>query len=114
MARAFAHHVSTSWRIWNDLGGRNRDREEGALTCVSLVGQEELEALARVAGFEAQCAILAQKEIAGAGGGRGLSEHSADWYLLEFFRKAVQLSGEIYMAGDPTRSTVGGGTSWGI
>lgn len=106
MAQAFAHHVSTSWCIWNDLGGRERDKEDGALTCVTMLGREELDTLSRIAEFEAECAILAQRKIARTGSWcqEELDKQPEDWYLLEFFRKAVHLSGEIYMSGDPTRS----------
>jgi hypothetical protein len=111
LAQTFAQHVSTSWRIWNDLGGRVRDEVEGAFTSCSFVarGGGALDSLVRIADFEAGCAVSAQKRLFELENcGRDVEsfggEKSGSWCYLEFFRRAVHLSGEIYLAGDPTRS----------
>jgi len=113
LAQTFAQHVSTSWRIWNDLGGRVRDAEEGAFTSCNFVaggGGGVLDSLARVADFEAGCALMVQRrllELENSGGERSVGGGElGSWCCLEFFRRAVHLSGEIYLAGDPTRSSV--------
>lgn len=105
-AQAFAQHVSASWRIWNDVGGRVRDEEEGASTSCSFTAKNDMQSLMKLANFEVECAILAQNRLS------ELAEQSRNeerddfraWNCLEFFRQAVQQSGDIYMAGDPTRS----------
>jgi hypothetical protein len=112
LAQTFAQHVSASWRIWNDLGGRVRDEEEGAFTsCSFAVGGAALDELASIADFEAACIVLVQQrlvELSDCYGQEMLSgRESRRWRCLEFFRKAVHLSGEIYLAGDPTRSYAG-------
>jgi hypothetical protein len=109
LAQTFAQHVSTSWRIWNDLGGRVRDAGEGAFTsCNFAAGGSALDALVRVADFEAGCAVSAQRRLFELEnyGGKFTGRKSGSWCCLEFFRRAVHLSGEIYLAGDPTRSSI--------
>jgi hypothetical protein len=106
LAQTFAHHVSAGWRIWNDIGGRVRDEQEGAFTSCSFVPESDLKSLMLIADYEADCTLVAQRKLC------ELLSHSqaekiegySDWKGLEFFRKAVHLSGEIYTAGDPTRT----------
>lgn len=106
LAQAFAQHVSASWRIWNDVGGRVRDEEEGAFTSCSFTAKNDMQSLMEVANFEVECARLAQNRLSEILGQCHDKESDGfrAWHCLEFFRQAVQISGEIYMAGDPTRS----------
>ena len=110
LAQTFAQHVSASWRIWNDIGGRVRDEEEGEFTSCIFTEKDDDRSLMRLADFEVECALLAQtrlSELSNHEQNQGNDGFSA-WNCLEFFRRAVQLSGEIYMAGDPTRSSTVG------
>jgi hypothetical protein len=109
LAQTFAQHISAGWRIWNDIGGQLRDKEEGAFTSCNFVETSDLESLTNIAKFEADCTMFAQQrffELISCDQ-RVLSEKLEDWCCLEFFRTAVKLSGEIYTAGDPTRSRKG-------
>lgn len=111
LAQAFAQHVSASWRIWNDLGGRIRDEAEGAFSSCSFVvgnASDSLGSLVSIANLEADCTALVQKrlqELVDFGEGTS-STKSGKRHCLEFFKRAVYLSGDIYLAGDPTRSCV--------
>ena len=77
-----------------------------ALVMAFFVPEEDLKSLVSIANYEADCTMTAQAklcELLGHNQAKATKD-CRDWNSLEFFRKAVHLSGEIYTAGDPTRT----------
>lgn len=104
LAQKFAQHVSVEFRLLNDVGGRVRDAREGTASCCSLVRVGEHAELGKIAAYEALCSERLILKLSEAPDAHGLSdEGSVTRRLLEFWRMTVRLSGELYMANDPTR-----------
>lgn len=104
MAQQFAQHVSVEFRLLNDIGGRVRDEREGTASSCSLVRAGEFGELEEIAAYEAECSQNLIRRMSEASAARDRADEASQTRrLLEFWRKTVRLSGELYMADDPTR-----------
>ncbi|KAM0715187.1 hypothetical protein Q7P37_009652 [Cladosporium fusiforme] len=106
-AQQFAQHVSVEFRLLNDIGGRVRDERKGTVSSCSLIRCGDYAELETIAAYEGECSQnLIQKISEIPASERQLGETNETRRLLEFWRMTVRLSGELYMANDPTRVPV--------
>lgn len=98
LAQEFAQQISVEFRLLNDIGGRVRDQRNGTMSSCNLVADGEYVELLKIADYAALSSATLLDKLAkiSANEQRTIS-------LLEMFRKAVRLSGELYMANEPNR-----------
>lgn len=98
LAQEFAQQISVEFRLLNDIGGRVRDQRDGTMSSCNLVAEGEHVELLKIADYAALSSASLLEKLA-----KMSSDDQRTRSLLDMFRKAVRLSGELYMANEPNR-----------
>lgn len=99
LAQEFAQQISVEFRLLNDIGGRLRDQRDGTMSSCNLIADGEHTELLKIADHAALSSAALLDKLA-----KISSDEPRTRSLLAMFRKAVRLSGELYMANEPNRT----------